>query len=775
MGRSYVRLVGFLLLGSGSVPLLILLASRTLLHESLAPYRVAWLIFAAILVPRIVLRLTRARFESSIEVAGCNQAFFLRSIPTKFVGYAIFSAAALSIFLEMSVIRWQASVLELFAFYKNFSLLACFVGLGLGYALSARKAVPIFLTVPLLGWQFVLLLGLRYGLSAHDRVSLKFLPFTEQLHMGLAQVDTLFSGLQVHVLLALVFLLTAAAFIPIGQLCGCLMERGEKLSAYGLNLSGSILGAVLMFVLSIFWTPPVLWFLIAFAGLLVFHAWTPRSLVFGCMSVVIALAVLAWPWDPLSQRVYSPYQLLEVRQDPRGLMLISAAGHYYQRVHDLARSNRNVDADPELSKIRDYYELPYRFYGRAPGSVVVVGAGTGNDVAAALRNRAQHVDAVEIDPAILAEGRIGHPEHPYSDGRVHAVVNDARTFLRTTDRKYDLVVYGLLDSHALLSQASSVRLDSFVYTVEALREARRTLNPDGLLSLSFSVVNPQLMLKIYLMLQSAFDGRAPVCLRAGYDGAVIFLEANDRELVLPAGLVAQSGFQDVGPSLAASPLSVDLSTDDWPFFYMPRRVYPLSYLVMGGLVLALTAFLFARFLEGRPSLGTAPFFFLGTGFMLVETKAITELGLLFGNSWLVIAVAIVAVLIMGLLANWIVQSFDLKHSSVLYVLLLISLGIGWEVSRSGAVPSGWIGRITLPMVLASPIFFSGMAFSTLLRRRGEVSGAMAANLFGAVCGGLMEYNSMYFGFRFLYILAAILYGFAWIGSRVARLGAPARA
>src|SRR5581483_2531086 len=99
------------------------------------------------------------------------------------------------------------------------------------------------------------------------------------------------------------------------------------------------------------------------------------------------------------------YQLLEVGQDARGLMLISAAGHYYQRVHDLARANHNVDTDPDLSKIRRYYELPYWLYGRAPQSVAVVSAGTGNDVAAGLRNGAEHIVAMEIDPAILMEGQ----------------------------------------------------------------------------------------------------------------------------------------------------------------------------------------------------------------------------------------------------------------------------------------------------------------------------------------------------------------------------------
>ena len=46
-------------------------------------------------------------------------------------------------------------------------------------------------------------------------------------------------------------------------------------------------------------------------------------------------------------------------------------------------------------------------------SVAVVGAGTGNDVAASLRAGAGRVDAIEIDPAILATGKLAHPEKPY--------------------------------------------------------------------------------------------------------------------------------------------------------------------------------------------------------------------------------------------------------------------------------------------------------------------------------------------------------------------------
>jgi hypothetical protein len=121
---------------------------------------------------------------------------------------------------------------------------------------------------------------------------------------------------------------------------------------------------------------------------------------------------------------------------------------------------------------------------------------------------------------------------------------------------------------------------------------------------------------------------------------------------------------------------------------------------------------------------------------------------------------------MAFLANWVVRRSVLKHSSIAYLLLLVTLAVGWSVARSGGLPSTWLGRLALAALLTSPMFFSGMIFSTLLRSRGAISGMMAMNLLGAMCGGLLEYNSMYFGFRFLYILAAALYVAAFVSEVV---------
>jgi hypothetical protein len=762
MTKSFMRLVVLAFLGTSLVPLVTVTCSS--LHEgpltSRFLFRLGWLVLAVLMATTGFYAVLR-KLQSRVDANAREQGDFLSAFAPRYVNLAILGAAALSLLLELAVIRWQGTVFEFFAFYKNFSLLCCFAGLGLGYALADRPCVPLGLAIPLLGWQFGLMIALRFGIPMWRLQSLRILPFREQLNMALATARNLSQALAIYVFLSVIFLLTVLAFIPVGQLCGRLMERREKLRAYGLNLLGSLAGVVLMLVLSWMWTPPLAWFALCFFGILLFYLRRPSSLLLGMGSSLVALVILAWPVNPLSKSIYSPYQLLELSQGSRGLMVIRAAGHYYQRVHDLASSNRNVEVDPELKHIRDYYELPYRIYGK-PNEVSIVGSGTGNDVAAALRSGAEHVDAIEIDPAILMAGVANHPEHPYQDQRVRAIVNDARSFLRTTDKTYDMVIYGLLDSHTLLSQASSVRLDSFVYTVQGLSEAKARLRTGGILSLSFTVLNDGQGRKIYLMMQQAFDGHPPVCVKAGYDGAVIFLEARDKDLVLPSQLLQETGFEELTSFYANPTLRADVSTDDWPFFYMPRRIYPVSYLVMVSLMLVLSFLVTANFFAERPQFSHVPFFLLGAGFMLVETKGITELGLTFGNSWQVIGIIIAGILVMAFLANCVVQRFHIQRPLFPYLLLLASLGLGWFIAGSGGLSSTPLGRLETTVVLTCPIFFSGIVFSTLLGSRGEISGIMAVNLLGAMCGGLLEYNSMYFGFRALYLIAIVLYLLAFV-------------
>jgi spermidine synthase len=452
--------------------------------------------------------------------------------------------------------------------------------------------------------------------------------------------------------------------------------------------------------------------------------------------------------------------LLEIGTDSgTGLTLIRAAGHYYQHIRDY--SGRNSAASSQDG--RDYYDFPYKAHA-ALADVAVVGSGTGNDVAAALRAGAGRVDAIEIDPAILMVGQQRHPEKPYADPRVHPINNDARSFLRGAADKYDLIVYGLLDSHTLLSHGSSVRLDSFVYTVEGLREARNRLKPDGIISLSFTLLSDALGRKIYLMLQEAFDGRAPTCIEAGYEGTT-FLISNDPNWRLPAKLMS-TVLKDVTAQYADSSVPATVSTDDWPFFYMPQRVYPVSYLIMIVQILLLSVLLVGNFVAEAPRFSHLSFFFLGVGFMLIETKGITEMGLTFGNTWQVIGIVFAGILIMAFLGNCLVQWLDIRRAQLSYLLLFAALAAGWLAARSGGFASTPLGRLETAVVLSLPLLFSGIVFSTLLAARERISGIMAMNLVGAIVGGLLEYNSMYLGFQALYLIAMGCYLLAFASELV---------
>ena len=77
----------------------------------------------------------------------------------------------------------------------------------------------------------------------------------------------------------------------------------------------------------------------------------------------------------------------------------------------------------------------------------------------------------------------------------------------------------------------------------------------------------------------------------------------------------------------------------------------------------------------------------------------------------------------------------------------------------------WRSLAVSCVLLTLPLFFSGIVFSTLIGKADvNISTALAYNLMGALFGGLMEYNSMYFGFAFLYLLAMGFYFLAWMFS-----------
>src|SRR5262249_41560048 len=118
--------------------------------------------------------------------------------------------------------------------------------------------------------------------------------------------------------------------------------------------------------------------------------------------------------------------------------------------------------------------------GKPFDDVLVIGAGSGNDVSRALWWGAKHIDAVEIDPVIHQLGKRDHPDRPYDDPRVTMQIDDGRNFLHSSEKQYDLIVYALVDSLVLHSSFSNIRLESYLFTNQAFADVQRRLKPGGL-------------------------------------------------------------------------------------------------------------------------------------------------------------------------------------------------------------------------------------------------------------------------------------------------------
>src|SRR5208282_5580446 len=63
--------------------------------------------------------------------------------------------------------------------------------------------------------------------------------------------------------------------------------------------------------------------------------------------------------------------------------------------------------------------------------------------------------------------------------RVIAHLDDGRHFLRTTNKKYDLIVYALVDSLILHSGYANIRLESYLFTDQAFSDVKNALKPNG--------------------------------------------------------------------------------------------------------------------------------------------------------------------------------------------------------------------------------------------------------------------------------------------------------
>jgi spermidine synthase len=690
--------------------------------------------------------------------------------------WGIFFASILGLFLELLFIRWIGTEIRIFAYLQNIVLVVCFLGLGLGMFTSSK---PIEIKQSLMPLTFLLtMMAIPITRSALRSVS-------EMLSV-LSDFVIWFNAITDDPKLTFVFLVMGLAltyftlvlivdiFVPIGRIIGRLMNTNSNpIWIYSVNIFGSVLGTWLFVFLSYFYQPPFSWFLIAGILIAIFIVWSNKSkgVNFALFGVIMILAWFSSQTPSAINAIWSPYQKLVLREtqgNEIGKYIIDVNNVGYQGMIDL--NDANVTANPRIylpeQRGLSQYDIPYLLHP-SPKTALIVGAGSGNDAAGALRNNVEKVTAVEIDPAIIAIGKQFHPEKPYSSPHVQVINDDARSFFATTSEKYDVISFGLLDSHTTTAMTNA-RLDHYVYTKESIAQAKSKLADGGIMVLTFEARKPYITDRIEIALEEVFSQPPLVFVIPGNSygwGGVMFVTGNMQNVQKQL---------DQNPRLAAyikrlqeaTPLKLPHTTkvvvDDWPYLYLESPKIPILYYLLIGLM-GLIFLRSSRKWQANINLSFTNrefwhFFFLGSAFLLLEVQNISKASVVLGNTWQVNAVIISSILGMALLANWVAYKFPgLPIAPVYFLLIVTALGLYFiDLARFGFLPYA-TKAVMVGLLTSLPMLFSGIVFVRSFAVAPDKSNVLGANLLGALVGALLQSITFILGIKALLLIVASFY------------------
>lgn len=713
----------------------------------------------------------------------------------------LFLVSFLILFLELASIRWFGSTVVFLSFFTNIVLLASFLGMSVGLvaAGSPRNLAGAVLPLTFIAVALAIATFMLYNSGESLAITIgepSASPTMVYFGTDYRPADPSRWVVPLWAIGATFFALISLAFVGLGQVMGRLFRViPDRVGAYTTDVLGSLAGIAAFALMSAWELPPLAWFLPAVL-LVLYFAPGRGPAQFVCAAGTLSLVAVSSFWLP----------------GPLGGSATVHWSPYYRVSHFLQQgairaNNMSHQTMLDIASAGPAYLMPHLINRDAGGrpfeDVLIIGAGSGNDVAAALLADARRIDAVEIDPVIQRIGRDLHPNRPYADPRVSVHIDDGRGYLRNSERRYDLVVYALVDSLMLHSGYSSIRLENFLFTREAFEDVKRRLKPDGvfvmynfyrhgwvvgrLAGLTEEVFGAQPLVismpyreridrntgergDITFLLAGASAGRMNA-IRASY------LEQRNFWVGLnPAESAALNGFRadPPGPANAwrkATPAQVDLAgsgplpSDDWPQLYLREKTIPWAPIGQGLVtVAALSLLILFAFSPVRPMRVQWQMFFLGAGFMLLETKGVVHMALLFGSTWIVNSIVFAAILVMILCANVYVQKARPRRLLPCYMLLIAALAVNAWVPMSAFLSLEPIARTLISCaVVFVPILFAGVIFAAAFRESTAPHVDFGSNIAGVILGGLSEQLSLVIGFNGLipvaigyYLLSLVL-------------------
>lgn len=419
-------------------------------------------------------------------------------------------------------------------------------------------------------------------------------------------------------------------------------------------------------------------------------------------------------------------------------------------------SRFNGDITPHKGAQKSVSSLAYHLKNGLSPNVLIIGPGGGPDVITALTFDARQVTGVEINPLIANEimrNRFkDYSGNLYNHPRVRVVVDEGRSYIRSTNEKYDVIQATLVDTWAATSAGAFALTENNLYTVEAFKDYATHLTDDGLLTMTrwlleppqqelrlisltrammdeMGLKNPERHIMIvkdrgesdrlavtYIFKRSPFtttevDKMLELCKSEGF--GPLYLPGHPQDNIFTKLIMAP----DAQQVYASYPLNITPTYDNSPFFFNNvnlldyARAFSLNYesqktnlgMFVLVLLLIITAVLVVAFLVGplvllrRDVLSTARgarlrligyFACLGMGFITVEIALVQKFTLFLGHPVYALAVILFSILLFSSLGSYLTGRWDTE-----------------QLPARGRTIIALIGAIVLVYIAVLPFFF----------------------------------------------------------------------
>ncbi|MFQ5510878.1 MAG: hypothetical protein ACE5EO_03415 [Candidatus Krumholzibacteriia bacterium] len=452
--------------------------------------------------------------------------------------------------------------------------------------------------------------------------------------------------------------------------------------------------------------------------------------------------------------------------------------------------------------------------------VLNIGFGGGVDIFLALQHGATSVVGVDINPLMVEAGRSGLPGYFgdfYNDPRVTIVVMDGRTYVRNTDRRFDVISLTAVDTGELLHSNAHVLLENYLYTHEAFEDYIRHLSKEGFLYVSRphvqtmrAIVTAASVLRdrgveeparhfavlgrgeigrgnwrSILVSKRPLTGEQKARILEQYPNQVAYLP-DYRQSEGPWKHFFDKTIGDAGEEvITRGGANVSPVWDDRPFFYEFSKSLSHSYAgrVLFRILLWVTAIavvliivpMFGVRLPGRAAgwriAGIMGYFAaIGAGFMFIEIGMIQKLVLFLGHPVYSVTVTLFTILVFSGLGSMFAKRLDAGRANTAVLIwapivaaaVFYAVGLGAVLTR---VHSDWIAVrvVTASLLLAPGSFFMGMPFPTMIRLlQGDdevlIPWAWAINAFTSVAASVLTVLfAMRFGFTVVMYVGALVY------------------